>query len=171
MGSPGASRRDIAQPCRSEGREVDRRHQRRELVVGADVRLRLAAADVLLACLERQHERAASVDVTRLAHEPARELAEQRLPYHHEPEAGSAERERVAERLAIADRDVGSVPSRRDQDPEAQRVDRRHEQRAVVVSCLGECGHGFEEAEEVRLLGDDASCVGGPGRLGGEVRR
>src|SRR5690606_34231227 len=102
-----AAQRYLAQALGSEGGDVHRCHQGGELVVRADVRLRLAAADVLLARLEREDERAPAVDVRRLADDPAGELPEQLLAHDHEPEGGPAEAGRVAEGLAVADGDVG----------------------------------------------------------------
>src|SRR5437764_845424 len=45
----------------ADGREIDGGHQRAERDVRADVRRRLRAPDVLLACLQRQHEAAPPV--------------------------------------------------------------------------------------------------------------
>src|SRR3989441_12877935 len=60
----GLRRRELAdldEAVPPERREVDRRHERAEGDVGADVGGRLRAADVLLARLQRQHEAARAV--------------------------------------------------------------------------------------------------------------
>src|SRR5690606_25774649 len=66
VGALDGTRGDLAQPLGTEGTHVDRGHQRGQLVVRADVRLRAAAADVLLTGLEGEHEGPLAVYVRRL---------------------------------------------------------------------------------------------------------
>ena len=113
---------------------------------------RLLAADVLLARLERQDESAAALRVLRGADDPARHFADMLFPRRHESEVRAAERERQAEALAFAGDDVGAHRAGRLQQPERERVDREHGERADLVRRLDEVGQVVQAAEEVRVL-------------------
>ena len=76
--------------------------------IGADVRRRLVAADMLLAGRQRQHEAAVAVRVHRLAAEAARHLADIFRLRGEETDIRPAEIQRVADRLALAHHDVGA---------------------------------------------------------------
>ncbi len=58
-------RRDCLQPCSAQQRHVDRGRGHQQTLVGADVRSRLAAANVLLARLQRQREALLAVEIDR----------------------------------------------------------------------------------------------------------
>ena len=77
LGSRRAERGDVAQPVRAERREVDRRGERAQRLVGADVARRLVAPDVLLARAQRHHVGAPAVDVGRPPDQPAGHLADE----------------------------------------------------------------------------------------------
>jgi hypothetical protein len=64
---------------------------------------------VLLTRLEGEHETASAVDVGRLTGDPAGHAAEVLLGRAEEPERRAAVVEPVAERLALADRDIGAA--------------------------------------------------------------
>ena len=63
------------QPDAAQQREVDGRHQQTQALVGADVRGRPLAADVLLARREREHEAATPLAVDGLTDEAAGQIA------------------------------------------------------------------------------------------------
>ncbi|MNE79781.1 hypothetical protein D3C80_1763000 [compost metagenome] len=65
--------------------------QRQQRLVGANVRGRFFAADMLLAGLQGQYEAAFAVTVNRLADDPARHAAHQRLCYCEETAGWTAE--------------------------------------------------------------------------------
>ena len=110
-----------------------------EAGVGADVGGRLLAADVLLAGRERQHEAAPALGVDGLAAQPARHLAHELLARREQADIGAAEVQRVADRLALADDDVGAHLARRLQQAERHRLGDHHDQqRAGGVGRLGD---------------------------------
>ena len=116
---------------------------------------RLLAADVLLAGLQREHEAAPPVDVGGLARDPAGHPAQVLLGGGEEAERRAAEVEPVAERLALADRDVDAALARRAQHAERDRVDRGDAERARLVRGGGERLEVLDRAEEVRVLDED----------------
>jgi hypothetical protein len=92
-----------------DGAEVDRRRERTQRLVAADVARGLLAADVLLARRERQHER--PVFPSRSTVRPTRRPGMWRMcssPAREEPECRTAEAHRDAERLSLPDHDVGT---------------------------------------------------------------
>ncbi len=86
---------------------MDRERQRAEAGIGADVARRLLAANMLLARRQRQHEAAPPLGVDRLAGEPSRHLAHVLGARREQADVRAAEIQRVADRLALADGDVG----------------------------------------------------------------
>src|SRR5207247_270641 len=89
---------------------------------GGDVRGGLLPADVLLACLEGEHEAPLALGVAGLPRDPARHLADVALLGADEPERWAAVVEAVAERLALAHAYVHPVLAGRAEDAEWQRV-------------------------------------------------
>ena len=83
--------REPPQPGFAEQRQMDREGERAEPGIGADVRGRLLAPDVLLARREREHEAALAFGVDGLAGEPARHLPHEFLPRREQPDIGPAE--------------------------------------------------------------------------------
>ena len=67
---------------------------------------------MLLAGLQREDEAAAAVDVLGFAGDPPRHAADLLLGRAEEAERGAAEVEPVAERLALAEGDVGAALAR-----------------------------------------------------------
>ena len=87
-----------------------------------------------------------------------------------EAERRAAEVEAIAERLPLADDEVGALVARRLDHAERQRVGGADGQRAVLVRSVGEGLHVLDRAEEVRLLKDDrADVVAQRGAQRGEV--
>ena len=115
---------------------------------------RFLAADVLLAGLQREDEPAAAVDVIGLPRDPARHSPNQLIGGAEEPERGSAEVEPVAERLPLAEGDVGSALARRAEDAERHRVGRDDQQGAVLPGGRAERLDVLDRAEEVGALED-----------------
>jgi hypothetical protein len=136
----------------AEQRQVDREGECAEPGIGADVRGRLLAADVLLARREREHEAALAFGIDRLADErPGICRARYFCRLAKEPDIRPAERQRIADRLAFAHDDVGAhLAGRRD---EAERHD------------LGDDGDQ-QRADGVRLLGDRPSNRAGAEHVG-----
>ena len=88
--------------------------------------------------------------------EPAGDLADERVGRGEDAEVRAAVLRRDAERLALAGRDVGAVGAGRREDGQADRLDDGDEQGAGGVRQAADLGHRLEQAEEVRLGGDDA---------------
>ena len=141
-------------PALAQPAQVDHAGERVQRLRGADVRGGLLAADVLLARLQGEHEPALAVDVLGLAGDPPRHPAHQRLGGGEEAERRAAEVEPVAERLALADRDVDPALAGGLEQGERERVARRDAQRAGVVGRSGDRCQVLDGAEEVRLLDD-----------------
>ena len=102
-----------------------------------------------------EHEAAAPVDVGGLAGDPAGHAADVLLGRAEEAERGAAVVEAVAERLALAHRDVGAALAGRAQDRERDRVAGDDDQRPVLLGRLAERLDVLDRAEEVRLLEED----------------
>src|SRR6201999_3435008 len=119
---------------------------------GADVVGRFLAADVLLARLQREDEAAAAVDVLGFAGDPSRHPPDLRLGRAEEAERRAAEIEAIPERLALAERDVGTGLAGRLEDPERHRVAGDDEQRAVLLRRRAERFDVLDRAEEVGAL-------------------
>ncbi len=155
-GTRGTVRRHVAQPVRADGREVDRRREGEQGLVGADVAGRLVATDVLLARPERHDEGALAVEVGGHAHEAAGDLADERVGRGQDAQVRAAVLRRDPERLALAGGDVRPVGARRGEDGQRHRLDDCDEEGARGMGELADTGHGFEQAQEVRVRGDDA---------------
>ena len=75
--------RELTEPSLTVDRHVHQGHEGDEGLVGADIRGRFFAPDVLLASRERQAERAVAVGVLGLSNQAAGNLAEQNLSKAH----------------------------------------------------------------------------------------
>src|SRR6516225_9931327 len=134
--------------------------ERTESRIGADVAGGPLASDVLLAGRQGQHPAAPSVGVDALAGETSWHLADKLVPAGEQAEMGSAEIERVAERLPFGRDDVRSHLARRDNGAERQDFRYRDdEQRAGVVAVSGEIGIVPNFTKKIRVLHDDAGSV------------
>src|SRR5207248_1658146 len=109
---PGATRapqRQLTQPARAEPRQLDGEAHRDQRLVGAHVRRRLLPPDVLLARAQRGDVGAPALAVDGLAHEAPGQAPYVLEPAGEQAQVGPAEAERRAERLPLADDDVGAV--------------------------------------------------------------
>ncbi len=150
-------RRQAREPDLAQKRQMRGKAQRAQARIGADVARRLLAADVLLACRERQHIAAPSLGIVGLAHEPARHLAHMRVARREEPEMRAAEAHRIAQRLALAGDDVGIHRARRLDQAERYRLGHGDDQkRAGIVARRGERSVIADLAEDAGILDDDA---------------
>ena len=130
----------------------DADHERDQRLVGADVRRRLLAADVLLAGGKREHESALAVAVVSLADEAAGHLPHKLVARGHHAAVGAAKSERHAERLRFHADDIGL--DGRLYDAQRNRFgDGDNQQRAFLVDDVGYRGNVFDDAEEVRATG------------------
>src|SRR4029077_1499972 len=134
--------------------EMDHRPQRVQRLGGADVVGRLLATDVLLAGLQGEDEAAAAVDVLGLAGDPPRHAADLRFGGAEEAKRRTAEVEAVAERLALAEGDVGAALAGRLQDAQRDRVAGDDQQGAVLPGGGAERLDVLDRAEEVGALQD-----------------
>ena len=137
----------------AQQRHVDGEGQHAQAGVGADVGGRLLAADVLLARRQGQHEAAPAFLVDGLAAQAPGHLPHVFLACGEQADIGAAEGERIADRLALADDDVGAHGARRPH--EAERDGLRHhgdQQRAGGMRLLGQLAEIVQMAVEVRRL-------------------
>jgi hypothetical protein len=93
--------------------------------------------------------------VCRARTNPTRHPSDLRLGRAEEAERGAAEVEPVAERLALAEGDVGAGLARRLQDPQRHRVAGDDQQRAVLLRRRAERLDVLDRAEEVGALEED----------------
>src|SRR6516164_1089841 len=139
---------------------MDRKGERTQSRIGADVAGGLLAPDMLLAGRQGQHPAAPAVGVDGLTSETSGHLAHELVPAGEQSEMGSAEIERVAERLPFGRDDVRSHHARRDNG--AERKDFRYhddEQRAGIVAVSGEIRIVANFPKKIRVLHDDAGSV------------
>ena len=158
----------------AQQREVDGRHQQTQALVGADVRGRPLAPDVLLARREREHEAAPSLAVHGLSDQAAGQVADEGHAGRHEAEVRTAEADGDAEALGLAAHDVGAQLSGRAQQRERERLGHdHHELGAVRVRGRRRRRDVLERAPEVRLLQHHAGGLGvdQPGQRRGACRR
>ena len=126
--------REAAQARLAEQRHVDREGERAEPGIGADVRRRLLAADVLLAGRQRQHEAALASASTVSPHSRPGIWRTYFAVRREQADIGPAEVQRVADRLAFADHDVGAHRARRRDQAERDGLgEHRDQQRAGRV--------------------------------------
>src|SRR3984957_1060274 len=117
---------------------MDRECERAQARVGADVARRLLAADVLLACRERQHEASPPFRVHCLACETAWHLAHVLGARCEQADVRAAEIEGIADSLSFTDRDVGVHLAGRAHGVESVRIGKdRNQERAVSMRGRG----------------------------------
>ena len=151
-GAPEHQGRQLDESLATQPAEVDHPGQGVERLGGADVRRGLLAADVLLAGLQGQHEAALAVQIARLPGDSARDPADQGLAGGEEAKRRAAEVQAIAERLALADRDVDAALARGLEQRQGVRVTGADRQRPDGVSRVGQRLEVLDRAEEVRLL-------------------
>ncbi len=148
-----AGRGELAQPAAADGLEPHRRRQRHQPLVGADVRGRLGAADVLFAGREGQAEGPVAVFVHRLAGETARHLADVFFRTGEEAEVRSAEPGGDAEALSFAAHHVETETAAAGKQSERRRLRHHlHREGAARAGGLGDPGKVLDDAEEVGRL-------------------
>ena len=98
--------RQFLQPDFAVHRHEDVDHQCDQSLIGADIRGRFLAADVLLARGQRKHESALALLVDGLADQAARHLADVFFARRNDAAVGAAEAQRHAERLGFHGDDV-----------------------------------------------------------------
>src|ERR1700729_203471 len=101
VGAPQQQLPQLDEPLPSEPRQVDNPRQSVERLGSADVGGGLLAADVLLACLQREHETAAAVCVGCLPRDTPRHPTQVLLARREEAKRGAAEVKAIAQRLAL----------------------------------------------------------------------
>ena len=144
--------------------EKDCRHERNEGLVGADVRRRLFAADVLLARGQRQYESAIPCPVDSLAREPARHLPHELLLGCDHTAEWSAIAKRHAERLRLHGNDIGLNGRAHDGQRDGFRY--RNDQKRAFRMRDGRDGRNvLNDAEEVRALDKNGCGFFGDGRV------
>ena len=149
-----AERGHAPQPHRPDQAHVDRGGGDHQPLVGADVGRGAGAADVLLAGLQRERESGLAVHVHGAAHQPARQLAHQRLPAGEKAEVRPARTERHAQGLPLAAGDRSPLPAPFAgglEQPQRHGVDHGYGQRAVVRGPVRHRVHRFQDAEDVGL--------------------
>ena len=163
---------DLPQPVGAVVHGVHRGDVGQQRLRGADVARGLVAADVLLACLQRQPQGRAAVRVLGHADDPARQPPLVFVPCGDERRVRAAVAHRHAETLRAADGDVRAEFAGRLDLREHQQVGRDDGQRVVVVCACNEPArvgqravggrvlqhhgkHRRAEVELVRIAGDD----------------
>ena len=158
---------DLTEPGRPDRGEVDAGAEGEQPLVGADVRRRLLAADVLLAGLQGEDPAPLAVAVDRLADDPAGHLADELLATRQDAQVRAAVRHRIAQALPLGDHDVGPIIARTAEDPQADRVDADDRHRPLALRGVDQGVDLLELPEEVGVLHDHRGGVVGDG--GGQL--
>ncbi len=122
----------VAQVCHlleavaPDHRQVHRRSQRQQPLVGADVGGGFLAFDVLFAGGEGQHVAALSARVDRFSYQAASHFVDVLLASGEEAKRGAAIPHRDAERLAFAHDDIGAHRARRFEQGQGNGVGNPH---------------------------------------------
>ncbi len=124
---------DPRQTLRTVVNGIHRGQHGRQHLRRADVAGGLLPADVLLTGLQGQPVGALAVGVHRHADQPARQRPLQAGPHRDETRMRTAETQAQPEPLCAADRDVRPELTRRGQQRERQRIDRRRHDNPVTV--------------------------------------
>ena len=127
---------DCAQTVRPMINRIHRCDHREKHLRRADVTRRFVAADVLLARLQREAIAGPPVGIVRNADEPSRHVPFVCIARREIGGVRSAETERNAEALRVADGDIGAEFARRLQQRERQNIRRDDDERAGFVRCL-----------------------------------
>src|ERR1700693_2770592 len=126
-------------------------------MIGADVRGRAFAADMLLARVERQAERAATVAIASLSDQPARHLAQMSHSRRHEADARSAILKRQPETLTLADGDIDAKFARCTQQAQRNAFGGRGDsERARAMRYFSDRAKRFDHTERVWIADDRA---------------
>jgi hypothetical protein len=126
-------------------------------MVGAYVRGRPLAPDMLLTSCEGQTVGALAARVDRLTHQAPRHLADMREPGCHKAKPRTAELRRNPEALALADGNIGSQLGWRFQQSERQSLGGCRNQKATsVMYSLGNSSQRFDDSEHVGLTNNHA---------------
>src|SRR5262247_4457182 len=97
----------------TEQRQMNRKGERAQSRIRADVAGRPFAADMLLACRQCQDPAAPAGCVDGLSDEAPRHLADEPIAGSEQPDMRSAEIERITKRLALRGNDIGAHLTRR----------------------------------------------------------
>src|SRR5438874_12106522 len=144
----------LAQPLRPEPREIDEPAEREQRLVRGDVRGGLLPPDVLLPGLQGEDIAALARGVYRLTDDAPRHAPDEFLACRQEAVVRTAGGREVPCRLSFAQRQCGSVATRRLEHTEGEEVDVCNRQRTRFRRTRYEIGRRLEAAEEVRLLED-----------------
>ena len=137
--------------------QINREGKAREAGIGADIRRRLVAPDMLFARRKGQDEGAAAGSIDRFAAETSRHLAQIFGLRREKPDIGTAEIQAIADRLTLARDNVGAHCARRLHEAKRNSFgEHRDEQCALGPAQRGGSGKIAEIAEEIRVLHHDA---------------
>ena len=143
--------RQFANALFAINREEDGSHQSHECLICTDVRSSLLAANVLLACRQRQAETAIAFAIHSLANQASRHLAQILLLRCDHPAERAAITERHAEGLRLHADDIRL--HRGPNDAERNRLCNRHNQQRAFFMCnLCNSRNVLNHAEEVGAL-------------------
>ena len=131
--------------------EEDGRHQCHQRLVGADIRSRLLAPNVLFAGREREHKAAIAVVIGRLPDQPARHLPQVLFLGRDHSTERTAVAQRHAERLRLHADNIGL--DWRPHHAQRNRLRNRHDQqRALGMRDLRNCRNILEDSKEIGAL-------------------
>ena len=148
--------RQPRRPGLAEQCQVNRKGERAQPRIGADIARGALAPDVLLAGREGQHPAAPAFGVDGLADEPARHLPHELVAGREQTEIRPAEIERVAERLPFGGDNVGAHLAGRLDRTQGQHLGHDdNQQRALVVAGPPQFRPVAQLAPEIGVLHDD----------------
>ena len=104
-----ALQRDFLDAARSHRFQINRRGQRNQSFIRANIRSRFLSTNMLFARGERQHKTASSFLIVSFANQTAGNLSRVFVARREQPNVWSTERQRDTERLAFSHDDVGAA--------------------------------------------------------------
>ena len=147
---------DSAQTARAMVNRVHRRHDGEKNLGRANIAGRFVAADVLLACLQRESVCRSAFGVVRNANKTSRHVAFVLIARGKIGGMWSTESERNTKPLRVPDGNVSAKFAGRLQQCECESVGSNHNQRAGVVGLLNEFGIIVNCAVGCRILNQRA---------------
>ena len=136
---------------RSLQRQVNRRPQGKQALVGADVAGGFVSTNVLFTRLQSQYPTSIALPIRGLTCNPPRHASDKRFATSHDAQIRPAELQRVAQWLTFANDDVGSPSGLAGEQSETDQISYRHDHGARLLGCVSRRSQIFHDAEKVGL--------------------
>ena len=136
---------------------MHRERQRTQARIGANIRCRLVAANMLFARRQRENKAALAIGIDSFAAQTPGHLAQKLFARGKQADIRPAEIQTIAQRLAFADDNIGTHCAGRFQNTQRHCLsDNDNQQGATCVHGLGDFGIIVHRTKKVRVLHNDA---------------